>query len=71
METRTNRQLESAGRTLAGALARLSVGELGDAAALLRCAAKYLEGVADAAPGETSNARLTRGDRGLVLRVLG
>lgn len=68
--TGRDRQLESAGRTLAGALARLSVGEFGDAAALLRCAAKYLEGVADAVPGETDNVRLTR-DRGLALRVLG
>lgn len=41
------RLLESAGRTLAGALARLSVGDFADAAALLRCAARYLEGLAE------------------------
>jgi hypothetical protein len=62
MGDRTNgRQLESAGRTLAGALARLSVGDFQDAAALLRCTAKYLEGMADAGTGSSVRPHVVGG----------
>lgn len=68
MEAQRERHIESAGRSLAAAFAQT---DLKVAASLLRCAAKYLEGAAGAASGETNSARLTRGDRGLALRVLG
>lgn len=52
-------KLECAGRALAGALAQRDIRK---AAALLRCAAKYLEGAADV--GDWTDAGLSA--RGLV-----
>jgi hypothetical protein len=47
MDGGRQRQFESAGRSLAGALAHIGNGDLKTAAALLRSAAKYLDGASD------------------------
>lgn len=65
MEAR-ERFIESAERSLQAALAQKDIRK---AVSLLRCAARYLEGAADA--GESNGVRLTRGPKGSFLRVLG